>query len=100
MRSIMKMTFVAFLILSFAIVLAPAYVCADAQEVETLQQININTASLDELAKVEGIESEHAQAIIDYRKTHGPFETVDDLMKVKGISSEAFEAIKGMLVVK
>ena len=45
-------------------------------------QININTATKDQLESLKGIGPGKAQAIIDYRTKNGPFKTVDDLEKV------------------
>ena len=63
------------------------------------EKINLNTATLEELMSLERIGPKHAQAIIDYRQTNGPFETIDDIMKVKGIGPKTFEANKDKLAV-
>ena len=48
-------------------------------------QVNINTASVDELDGLKGIGPTKAKAIVDYRKKNGPFKAVDDLQNVPGI---------------
>ncbi len=51
----------------------------------TLAAIDLNTANQSDLESLSGIGPSKAQAIIDYRKTHGGFETVEELVKVDGI---------------
>ena len=64
-----------------------------------LAAININTATKDELVALPGIGPAKAQAILDYRKAHGPFKTVEDLKDVKGIGAKRFEQLKPDLAV-
>ena len=100
MRPVMRCMIALFLVLSFAIVVSQACVFAEEAKEATLQKLNINTASVDELTQLKGIGPAYAQAIIEYRKTHGLFQTVDDLMKVKGIGSKTFEAVKDNITIK
>ena len=64
-----------------------------------LAAVNINTATKDELVALPGIGPAKAQAIVDYRKAHGPFKTVEELKDVKGIGAKRFEKLKGELTV-
>jgi len=64
-----------------------------------LATININTATKDELVALPGIGPAKAQAIVDYRKAHGPFKTVEELKDVKGIGAKRFEKLKPELAV-
>lgn len=64
-----------------------------------LAAININTATNDELVSLPGIGPAKAQAIVDYRKAHGPFKTVEELKDVKGIGAKRFEKLKPDLAV-
>lgn len=50
------------------------------------QPVNINTADAQAIAdQLNGIGLKKAEAIIEYRKEHGPFKTLEDLKNVKGI---------------
>lgn len=55
--------------------------------------ININTASAADLARLPGIGSGRARAIIDYRQEHGAFACVDDLLRVDGIGPGILEGL-------
>ena len=65
-----------------------------------LAVVNINTASQEEFVALhKGLGPAKAQAIIDYRKTHGPFKSVDDLKHVKGIGAKRLEKLRADLTV-
>ena len=50
------------------------------------EKLRINHANADEIAaKMVGIGAKKAQAIIDYRQTHGAFKSMADLDAVKGV---------------
>lgn len=55
--------------------------------------ININTADVAALEELPGIGPSLAQAIIDHRKTNGPFKSVDQLNDVKGIGEAKFSQL-------
>lgn len=57
-------------------------------------KVNLNTATADELATLNGIGKSKAEAIVAYRNTNGKFTTVEDLSKVKGIGEKIIEKIK------
>ena len=63
-------------------------------------KININTAGVEELVKLERIGEKYAQRIIEYREKNGPFEKPEDIMKVKGIGSKIWELNKERIVVE
>ena len=47
--------------------------------------IDLNTASVADLTRLPGIGEKRAQAIVDYRESSGPFQSVEELTEVKGI---------------
>jgi competence ComEA-like helix-hairpin-helix protein len=61
-------------------------------------QLNLNTASHEELQQLPFIGATRAQAIIDYRRGHGEFRTLDELRRSEAIGDSTFEAIKSYLV--
>ncbi len=62
--------------------------------------VNINTDSISELDKLDGIGEALAKRIINYRKEHGNFEVIEDIMRVSGIGEKKFENIKDNIYVK
>ena len=54
--------------------------------------VNINTADAETIsAELKGVGLAKAQAIVEYRKKHGPFRSADDLSLVKGIGERTVE---------
>jgi competence protein ComEA len=59
--------------------------------------INLNTASLAQLASLPGVGKKKAAAIMEYRTKNGKFKSVDDLVKVKGIGKKMLQKLKGQV---
>jgi competence protein ComEA len=54
--------------------------------------VNINTADAATLSReLKGVGAKRAQAIVDYRKAHGPFKSAEELALVKGIGPAAID---------
>lgn len=62
-------------------------------------QINLNTATTEELQTISGIGAKRAQDIIDYRDANGGFSSVDDLKNVSGIGEKTLEKLKAEVTV-
>ena len=63
------------------------------EELERVERINVNTASASELDELPGIGPALAEAIIEYREAHGPFENAEELMEVYGIGEVKLEGM-------
>ena len=85
-----------------ALAAAPALmaVTTDTVSAAAVEKVNINTASVKELQKLEGIGRGVAQRIVEYREAHGPFKRGDDLRKVEGVGAATFERNRERIVVK
>lgn len=63
-------------------------------------QVNINTASAEELAQaLNGVGLPRAQAIVAHREANGPFATIDQLVDVKGIGAKLVDRNRDVLMV-
>ena len=62
--------------------------------------ININTASLEVLICLPGVERSLAQAIINYRKSTGYFDNVAALLKVDGMTRAIFKQIVSLVTTR
>ncbi len=60
-------------------------------------QINVNTATAEELTMLPQIGEATARNIVDFRTANGEFTSVDDLTKVKGIGQAKLNKIKAYL---
>jgi competence protein ComEA len=63
-------------------------------------QIDINTATVEVLASLDGVGEAKAQAIVDYRTENGPFQSADDLTAVNGIGERTLEKNADRLTIK
>lgn len=93
MRQVKRLFVLSIAILVIMVLAGPVW----AEETE---KININTATVEELAKLEQIGPAYAARIVEYRETNGPFKQPEDIMKVKGIGPKTFEANKDRITVE
>lgn len=55
------------------------------------EQVDINTATEEQLKTLKGIGKTLAKRIVDDRKANGPFKSVEDLRRVRGIGKRTLE---------
>ena len=86
---------VAVVVAVFALVVSGISVYAD-----DAAKVNINTASAEELAQLQGVGPKYAAKIVEYRDKAGPFAAPEDLKNVPGIGEKTFEKNKDLIVVE
>lgn len=61
------------------------------------EQVHLNSATVQDLQKLNGIGQKKAEQIIEYRDQNGGFKQIEDLTKVTGIGEKTFEKLKDQL---
>jgi len=64
-----------------------------------LAQVNINTATAQELQTLNGIGPAKATAIVEYRTANGPFKSPEDIKNVRGIGNGIYQKISSEITV-
>lgn len=59
--------------------------------------VNVNTASMTELAQLPGLGPTTAARVVEHRRTHGPFTSVDGLLDVPGIGPATLDQMRPYL---
>ena len=65
-----------------------------------VEKININTATAEELKRLNGVGSKYADRIIAYREKFGLFKASEDIMHVSGIGLKTFEKNREIIIVE
>jgi competence protein ComEA len=61
--------------------------------------VNLNTATVTQIATLPGIGEKAAERIVEYREKNGGFKKVEELMNVKGIGEKSFLKLKPLITV-
>ena len=61
--------------------------------------VNLNSATLTQIATLPGVGEKAAQRIIEYREKNGGFKKIEELMNVRGIGDKSFLKLKPLIVV-
>ena len=56
-------------------------------------EVNLNTATKEELMTLAGIGESKADSIIKYREEHGKFQSIEDIKQIEGIKEETFYCV-------
>lgn len=64
------------------------------------QPVDLNRASVADLAALPGIGERTAQRIVDDREAKGPFRTVDELDRVRGIGPRTVEKLRPLIAAR
>ncbi|MEA3487476.1 MAG: ComEA family DNA-binding protein [Thermodesulfobacteriota bacterium] len=86
--------FVLLVVVLFVISMVPVALAEEGGK------ININTAPVEELVKLNRIGPKYAERIVQYRETNGPFVKVEDIVMVKGIGPKTLDINKDVMTVE
>jgi competence protein ComEA len=78
----------------------PSHTGATTTSAPAAAPVNINTADVKELMKLEGVGRRVAEKIVEYRDTHGPFKKPEELRKVEGVGNGLWERNRMRIVIK
>ena len=74
-------------------------ISSEDAEAAPREPVDLNTATAEELQELMGIGPALAEAIVDYRAAHGPFQSVDELLEVSGIGEAKLGGIRDEVTV-
>jgi competence protein ComEA len=88
-----KLLLIATSVLALSVFASPSFAKTSSEQVvlktatkEKLDKINLNSAGAKEIAEaLTGVGMKKAQAIVEYRQSHGKFNKIEELANVKGI---------------
>ncbi|HEX9724664.1 MAG TPA: helix-hairpin-helix domain-containing protein [Vicinamibacteria bacterium] len=63
-------------------------------------QVNLNTATVEQLVELPGIGQAVAARIVAYRETNGSFGKIEELMNVRGIGEKTFLRLRPLIFVE
>lgn len=91
--NIKKIFYIMTLVLMFSLT-------ASGQQAEDEDKININSATVEDLAKVPGLNQELAEKIVEVREENGEFVDLDELLDIEGIDIKLLRQLKKHLKVE
>jgi len=67
--------------------------------VVSTEVVNLNSATVAQIASLPGIGPKTAELVVQYRVKNGPFKKIEEVMNVRGIGEKSFLKIKDRLTV-
>lgn len=67
---------------------------AAGSNAEDQDKVNLNTASKEDLTKIDGIGDKKADKILEFRNQHGGFKSPDDLKNISGFGDKTVAKLK------
>jgi competence protein ComEA len=64
------------------------------------EKLNINTATVEQLAKVPGLNETLAQEIVKYREEMGDIKAMDELLEIKGMDKALLEKLQESIMIE
>ena len=71
----------------------------DTCVVTDIEKVNINTATKEQLATINGLSNAQIEAILNYRNNNGMFYCLEDVMNVSGIGEKTYLSIRDKIIV-
>ena len=89
--------------LAIGILLLSIVLCVpmiEAQEKRVEKTVNINTATIEELAEIPLLTAELAETIVNYREEVGDFQFIEELLLLDGIDEKLFPRIQSFFILE
>jgi len=87
------------LVLGIGLALSPVSALAQKSAAPSLEKVNLNTATAEQLETLPGIGPATAKTIIEHRTKIGKFTKIEEIINLKGIGEKKFQKIKDRLVI-
>lgn len=91
--SIKKIAYCITFFLTFSLLVSVLYA-------EDIDKIDLNSASVEELAKIPGLNQELAEKIIDAREDNGEFVDMEELLDIEGIDETLLNQLQKYLKIE